>query len=198
MRMANGHYACTLPGDQRGKLAVWDPTTGSVRYAPYLPEVGKKLPQEFFTAFYNGPVAVKPDRSRLVMHSNYFNQFEIYDPNGRLLRIVRFGRDAAPAFMSSEPTPPTLKLHYLDFAVTNERIYAVWAGMSASEFEAFFDEGRLDRLNTELHVYSWEGTLTDRYQLNYPVKEIAVTGSGDRIFGINFLSEEEPIVVFDL
>lgn len=196
-------FAVILPGNSPGKVGYWNRFQGHQKYMDFFPVLPADLPRNFYTSFYNGPVARKPDGSKFVFHSNYFNVVDIYDANGRVKYLtIQAGNDEVvqPDFMNGEPTPPNLKIHYIDFAVSNDWFCGLWMGMSPNDFEGYLiglENGTTRNLAMELHFFDWDGKLLDRYVLDTPVSKIS-TGTGNKLWAITFLNEEQPIGYFRL
>jgi hypothetical protein len=120
--------------------------------------------------------AIAPN-GRIAQVFQYSPRIHVYDSTGRLMRAIA-GPVDVPLFIrrvfdkkdNQEEINPTgqTKFSYVDVAVNDEMIVALFAGRMQQVFKDLFVAGQ------QLHVFSWDGELLSVTELDTPVFRIAL------------------------
>lgn len=143
---------------------------------------------------YEGPLTVRPDRSRFALATRQADRVEIFRANGAQLAEVVGSTGFLPEFEVREraegvsmATGNDLRAGYVGLASTDEHIYALFSGQLRSEAGANTFFGR------EVHVFDWSGKKVGQIELDEIAAAIAVTPDGRQMFAIRH--DPEPAVV---
>jgi hypothetical protein len=187
------------PRHPDGRMLLADRTGQVVRTIGETPRHpgAASIPTTVLQHAYEGPVAVRPDRSRFAIATRLGDRLEVYGADGTRLAQVAGTTGFLPAFEAqkrgegvSMALGDDVRVGYVDLASTGDRIYALFSGAVGMQGPDTF-AGR------EVHVFDWSGTLLSRMPLDAPVWNIAVDPGGRRMFGVRH-DPEPAIVRFDL
>ncbi|MDP2469832.1 MAG: BF3164 family lipoprotein [Candidatus Palauibacterales bacterium] len=168
-----GHF--TRGGDYEG-------ATGSIP----APEVD--APPEVRQHAYRGTLKAAPSLDRLVLANRHAGYLEVFDAEGESLRRIEGpypfepGIDVVigergPAFAPGDD----LRFGYVDVAVTDDRIYALFSGRTRAGHPGEAIYGR------EVHVFDWNGGLVSVLLLDADAMAIAVDVARDRLLVVRHL-----------
>lgn len=176
-----------FPRHSGGRLLLTDRAGGVIRMvgrAPSHPGAGA-IPTTVLQHAYEGPVAVKPDRSRFAIATRQADRLEVFDSDGAQIASVVGSTGFLPRFEVNERAAGVsmsigddLRVGYVDLASTDERIYALFSGSLARDAGASVFFGR------EIHVFDWSGKMVTRLRLDEPALTIAVDPAGTRLFAV--------------
>lgn len=173
-----------------GRLAEFDTEGRFVRSVGPLPPNPTEIPASVLQHAYQGTLAARPDRSRLVLATRHAAMLEIYRGGGTL--VGRFDgpfafepqvsvREASrgPVMASGDD----LRFGYVDVAATDEHIYALFSGRTRAGFP-----GRANYAEY-VHVFDWEGTFLEAFRLDIDAFSIAVHEEEGTLFAVRHLPE---------
>lgn len=194
-------------GMQEGKLLFHNPEKDTSLYKPFTPDYSDIdfLPHNVGIV-YSSSKGVSHNNERVAVFNHRFPQFEIYDFNGRIRAKIEFDDGSEPKF-SDQQTPlysETMN-YYKDVEVTEENIYALYQGEKqvtiygdAPDVQGEPREPDHDAINSEVHVYSWDGEPQERYILDRYIRKIAVNEHKNSLIGLDPNSLEKPLVEFEI
>lgn len=109
--------------------------------------------------------AIKPDRTKIVEVMYYLPQINIIDiATGEVSGYLMDGEADYSIF---DTDMRNIKKYYNRVVCDDNYIYALWSGKTADEHSAYVG-------NKELHVYDWNGQLTNKVILENPADEMFV------------------------
>lgn len=153
-----GDRLVSLTFSERGRLAFFDAGGDFLRYAGAPPEGATSAPPVVQQQAFVGTVKAHPSGDRVVVGTRYASRIEVLDVQGKVLHHTLGPDPFEPVFqVTSSGTAMTsgedMRFGYVDIAVTDERIYALYSGRTRAEARgsAF--------LGVEVHVYTWDGEL---------------------------------------
>lgn len=182
------------PQHANGRVLLTDRTGGVIRMigdAPRHPGAAS-IPTTVLQHAYEGPVTVRPDRSRFAIATRQADRVEIFSSDGRQLAQVAGTTGFLPAFsVNARAQGVSMALGddahagYVDLESTGDRIYALFSGVVGMVGDTY--AGR------EIHVFDWSGTLLSRMRLDTPAWSIAVTPDAKQMFAVR--DDPEPSIV---
>lgn len=139
---------------------------------------------------------VAPDHSHVVLAGRYLDLIEIYDSEGRLLRMVKGPEEGFDFEFNEERSQQNnvmiksrrTRRAYLAVKATNDKIYALYSGKMKEDKE-HYSYGR------KLYVFSLDGKPLKKYQLDTPVIDFVVDEINNMIYAA---SENAEIVCFNI
>jgi hypothetical protein len=183
------------PQHADGRLLLTDRTGTVLRMigeAPRHPGA-TSIPTTVLQHAYEGPVTVRPDRSRFAIAARLSDRLEIYGADGAQLAQVTGSTGFLPAFAVNERAEGVsmalgddARAGYVDMASTDERIYALFSGAVGMHGGDTF-AGR------EVHVFDWSGKMVSRMVLDAPSWGIAVDPGEKQMFSLRH--DPAPAVV---
>lgn len=142
---------------------------------------------EEIQSFYLKSTAINPTSKRFFAFYRNIDRVELFDANGNVMQTSSFsGKE------ESEVSGSDKKVYFVDAYPTEEYAYALYLNRSESEMSQ-----SLDRIKSELLVWSWDGNLVSRYQLNGPVFNIAIDEKNGILYGLQY-SESHPFIQCEL
>lgn len=184
------------PTHSDGRLLLTNRAGGVIRMIGKPPRHpgSAAIPVTVLQHAYEGPLTVRPDRSRFALATRQADRLEIYRADGTQLAEVFGSTGILPDFEVRERAEGVsmaagndLRVGYVGLASTNEHIYALFSGMLGSEGGANTFFGR------EVHVFDWSGKKVGQMKLDEIAAAIAVTPDGRQMFAIRH--DPEPSVV---
>ncbi len=168
-----------------GRFGTFDGDGALLGTVGPIPEHEGAIPVHVLQHAYIGTLRARPDRARVVIALRHAGIIEIYDPDGT--RLVRVGGPFPfePVFEVGEgvsgpqmASGETLRFGYVDVAVTNDRIYALFSGRTRAGF------GVEASLAKNIHVFDWSGRLEHSLELDADVIAIAVDTSLPALYAV--------------
>lgn len=180
-----------LGGMLEGKLYFFNLDSTRVSVTPFVPKTnpGPKT-REDFMFMYNGKIGVNKEKEKIVIANHYFNQLEIYDYNGKLLKEIRIGNLDSPFSKQSGNT----KFHYVNVDVTEKYIFAIYLGKTPS---LGLDD--LFGAKAEIHVFNWDGKPIAKLLLDRVIGAISVNSKKGIILSVDdFKNERQRLLEYKL
>jgi hypothetical protein len=183
------------PRHPDGRLLLTDRTGEVIRTIGQTPTHpgAASIPTTVLQHAYEGPVTVRPDRSRFAIAARLSDRLEIYGADGAQLAQVTGSTGFLPAFEVNERAEGVsmalgddVRAGYVDMASTDDRIYALFSGAVGMQGGNTF-AGR------EVHVFDWSGKMLARLALDAPGYSVSVTPDEKQLFTLRH--EPEPAVV---
>ncbi|HEV3049535.1 MAG TPA: BF3164 family lipoprotein [Longimicrobium sp.] len=176
-----------FPRHADGRLLLARRDGGVIRMlgeAPRHPG-GAAVPTSVLQHAYEGPVSVKPDRSRFAIATRQGDRLEIFGAGGERIAQVTGSTGFLPIFEVrqreagvSMAVGGDLRVGYVDLASTDDRIYALFSG------QLIKDAGSTSYYGREVHVFDWSGRQLHRLPLDEPAFSMAVDPTGTRLYAI--------------
>ncbi|UZD20939.1 TolB-like 6-bladed beta-propeller domain-containing protein [Algoriphagus halophytocola] len=140
-----------------------------------------------------GDIFLKPDRSKILVTSNFSPFFDIIDAHD--FKVIKRMEGWAPSVLDNENSniistslKRDNKFGFISSSVTDEKIYLLYSGKN-------FDNNPYS--SNKLHIYDWDGNRIEEIQLNIEVEQIAVSQDGKKIYTYHD-DGEANIFQFDL
>lgn len=190
----NGDFIAT-GFHEDGRVALFSASGDRKEVYGQVPGSDLGVPASVRQHAFQSTMAPRPDRTRFVLVNRHASLVEIYLDDGSLHALAH-GTDAfSPVFKvgSLEDGRPALstgddlRFGYVDVATTADRIYALFSGRTRGEYPGSATFGR------DVHVYDWDGNLTERFAVSQDLIAIAVDAESDMLYGIRH--HPEPAVV---
>jgi hypothetical protein len=184
---------------ERGRLTFFGPQGQFIRAAGSLPPDSKGTPPSVLQQAWMGQIAANPTRGLIAFATLYADQLEIYRRDGTLVRTVRGPFRFDPKFTTVDAgggfltmsSGESMRIGYSSVAVTDDRIYALFAGRTREAFGASAAFGRF------IHVYDWNGELERVLELDTAVLAVAMAPDGKSIYALRH-DPEPAIMMFPL
>lgn len=151
-----------------------DLTVTGRKGGPLFPDVVGPIAR----ALLSSNTAAMAPNGRIAQVFQYSPRIHVYDSTGRLIRAIA-GPVEVPLFVrrvfdkkdNQEEINPTgqTKFSYVDVAVNDDMIVALFAGRMQQVFKDLFVAGQ------QVHVFSWDGELRSVIELDAPAFRIAVS-----------------------
>lgn len=152
------------------------------------------IPSTVLQHAYEGPVTVRPDRSRFALATRQADRLEIYESDGTLAASVVGSTGFLPEFETrtraegvSMATGDDLRAGYVDLASTGEFIFGLFSGRTRREAGAstFFGD--------EVHVFNWDGQMVRKFKLDGFAFTMAVDETLRSLYAVRH--DPEPSIV---
>ena len=153
-----------------------------------IPNSDVEAPPQVLQHAYRGNLKADPAGERLVLANRHAGLLEVFSSEGELIRriegpfafepvvAVQMGENG-PSFASGED----LRFGYVDVAVTNGRIYALFSGRTRAGHPGEANYGR------EVHVFGWDGAPLSVIHLDADAMAIAVDSRRGRLLAVRHL-----------
>jgi hypothetical protein len=169
----------------QGRLAMFDASGRLKRVAGSLPAAREGIPPQVAQHAYSGTLVRHPTRPLLAIGTRHADRVELYDADGRLLRVARGPRGFEPVFevamAGGQPTMASgdeMRFGYVDVAAAGEHLYALYSGASRGE-----RPGRAS-FGGEVHVFDWDGRLLRILPLDHLALGLAVSDDGRTLYTV--------------
>ncbi|MFQ5746509.1 MAG: BF3164 family lipoprotein [Gemmatimonadota bacterium] len=180
--LATGFFA-------EGRLAVLDAEGSPAGYAGSLPPAERPVPAPVLQHAYQARVAVSPDRRHVAVASRHAGRLELYDaPRGAFLGLADVPLSFEPTYgiVQTKRGPRMasggdLRFGYIDVAVTDTRIYALFSGRTRADYPGRANFGEV------VQVFDWSGELREVLQLDADVLAIAADEGDRTLYAIRHL-----------
>ena len=151
------------------------------------PKPGKGIPNTIHNQSFQAEMALKPDRSKIVVVSRYSDLVEIFDTQGNDLHKIKTELDYLPEYKvlnidgnAMFGQDDAMRFGYIDVAVTNTHIYALFSGRTRSEYPGRANAGNI------IHMYTWDGELTGVYELESDFISIALMEKTKKLYALEY------------
>lgn len=182
----------------RGRLLFFDRRGHLLRAGGVLPTDSRGTPESVLQQAWVGRLALRPDRQRMVLVTQYADQVELYRADGSPLRQVRGPFRFDPRFTVADlqgfktmSSDESMRHGYVDVTVTDDRIYALFSGRTREAFGGDASFGRY------VHVFDWDGQLVKVLKLDRDLISVALSADRRRLYGASH-NPEPAIMSFDL
>jgi hypothetical protein len=132
---------------------------------------------------YQSTMKRHPTRPLVALGTRHADRLEIYGPSGQLAAAAPRVRGFEPAYRlrvtGGNPMMETgedLRFGYVDVAVNEHAIYALYSGHSRREAPGVASLGQV------VYVFDWSGTLLQTLALDVPAFKIAVDPQGEHLY----------------
>lgn len=175
---------------QKGRLGHLDPEGRLVRASGALPSAPNGLAPDQIQFIHQGVLRGTPSRDRFALSSMFFTRVELFDRHGISRGFVEAPLDLNPDIRISSRgdrrfayVSPEAPAGYIDIAVTDEAIFALYSGRDPADFRE--DAAYAD----QLHVFRWNGDFVGAFDLDHDAVAIAVSTDGKNLYTIR----QDPI-----
>lgn len=151
---------------------------------PQSDDIKLLLPENFFSSIYG----IKPDLSKVAQSLMYLHQINILDVNTGVVKGFRM--EGSSDFSVFKNNVNKVKSNYIDLAVSDNFIYALFLGVSINT------PGKRAETSCQVHVYDWEGNFLHKIDLEHYVDQIALDDVNNLLYGREYTSEQ--IYCYDL
>jgi hypothetical protein len=169
----------------RGRLAMFDESGRLKRVMGPLPPAREGIPPQVAQHAYSGTLVRHPTRPLLAIATRHADRVELYDADGRLLRVARGPRGFEPVFEAATAggTPAMasgddMRFGYVDMTARGEHLYALYSGASRGE-----RPGRAS-FGGEVHVFDWDGRLLRILPLDHLALALAVSDDARTLYTV--------------
>lgn len=169
----------------RGRLALFDGRGRLKGTAGPLPPAREGVPPAVAQHAYSGTLARHPARPLVAIGTRHADRVEIYQTDGRLLRVARGPRAFEPAYevqvRGGQPSMASggdMRFGYVDLAAAGEHLYGLYSGRSRDERpgRAFY--------GGEVHVFDWNGRLLRIHPLDHLALALAVSADERTLYTV--------------
>lgn len=145
---------------------------------------------------FSTQMCVTPDRSTIILAGRYMDWLEIYNADGTLRRMVKGPRKSLDFKFDVERSikngslvkSPDSRRAYLAVKATEKYIYALYSGKTKEDQEHY-------SYSRHLYVFSLDGDILRKYELDTPVIDIAIDECRKRIYAVSI---DVQLVYFDM
>jgi len=192
--LENGIIAGT--GCELGRLYFFNPSTKTTDYIPFLKST-QSLPNNRNNIFNAGEVDCTKDRQKIIYAAKYFDHFDIFNFKGEPIYTYSNATLKDQVFMENgQITTDNTKLYYTSVYITNKHIYLMYlGGLSYNEILKMIDK---NKFTCEIQQFTLTGFPKNCYIIDMPLRSFCVDEENSRIIAINPLSEEFPLVSFNM
>jgi hypothetical protein len=139
-----------------------------------------------------------PEKTVFAIASIFYDKIDVFDARTKKFKTI-YGPDPEvfDFELHEEASGATLiwsidiPYQYRDIEITNDRIYALYGGISEPEIQ------KTSEIARTLRVYDFDGNLLEQYKLDRSINSIALDIENKKIYGIT--TDSDPgIAVFSL
>lgn len=165
---------------------------------PYKDEEEKKIPDRFRAMAYQGTLRVNSNGhfAYAIIGAKQLHLYKVENDS-----IVKIG-EVIDGYGHYEPDMSTEGAYsvahyanspesYMDLAVTDDYVYALYSGRTFKEYQMQVYEGET------IYVYNWKGVLQKAYKLDVPITKFCIDEQEKKIYATANMPEP-TIVSFDL
>jgi len=131
--------------------------------------------------YFNGVMEIKPDKSKFVIAYSQFKSLSIVDFSELTHPLKIKFKDTPLPVISKPEDMKTLALQYISLCLTDNYIYALYAGKQVSELENAEDLSSL----LSVQVFNWEGKALYELKLDRIINSFCVDEGNQCLYGIN-------------
>lgn len=192
----NENEIASVGSFQEGRITLLSQNGEKLKTFGELPPGRSYIPPQVRQQAYQSWIASNKNRDKLVVATRHSDKIEMYDSLGNSNLLIKGFLDFEPVYdikyMDETPSMTSgddLRFGYIDLAVTDERIFALYSGKERVEGGANYGNFVLE--------FDWTGHIQSSYKLEQSAISIAVNDNGTYLYGVHSLSEE-PIVKYIL
>ena len=185
-RPGAGYVATGFFGE--GRLARFDGEGTYEEASGAIPESVIEAPAEVRQHAYRGTLKADPAGERLVLANRHAGFLEVFTADGEPLRRITGPHEFEPPIRikAGENGPSfasgdDLRFAYMDVALTDDRIYALFSGRTRGGHPDAATYGRT------VHVFDWHGELLEVLSLDADVMAIALDEGWNRLLAVRHL-----------
>ncbi|MDH3296973.1 MAG: TolB-like 6-bladed beta-propeller domain-containing protein [Gemmatimonadota bacterium] len=159
------------------RLGHLDPQGRLIRASGALPPAPDGFSAEEIQFLHQGALQGTPARDRFALASRVFTRVELFDRHGDSQGFVEAPVDLDPEISQKTGFVTSgSPAGYIDLAVTDEAIYALFSGRDPQVFrdEATYAE--------QVHVFRWNGDFVGAVDLDHDAIAIAVSSDGTELY----------------
>lgn len=178
----------------QGRFAIFDQRGRLKEVVGPMPPVRDGVPPQIAQHAYMGTMVRHPSRPLLAIGTRHADRLEIYQSDGRLLRVSRGPRNFEPAYEVSVAGGASvmgsggdMRFGYIDVAASGEHIYGLYSGATRDE-----RPGKAN-LGGEIHVFDWSGVRRRILLLDHLALSLAVSDDERTVYTIRH--EPTPAVL---
>lgn len=186
----------------QGRIAVMDTAGPEIEFFGELPESEDGVPGSVVQHAYQSQLALDSERERIVLAWWRGGGFEVFRSDGQRLLAFDGPFPFTPDYTVDEGARGPImragwenRYGYLDVGATDSSIVALFSGRSEAHFRSDAWIGEY------IHVFTWQGELTEVYRLDRAVHNIALSPRADVLYaavGVDPESGGPAVIEFDL
>jgi hypothetical protein len=178
-------------GMKQGKLYFFNPLTkGDIVITDFYPKTNQDINDEFKMYNFLGYLASDVNKDKIIFVNTYFNQIELYNLNGELIREVRRGESIDDDVAGGGQK----HFYYYSVQMTDKYIYALYLG----EENKNIVKSALGWLKSKVHIFTLEGHPVAELQLDRLVDDMFVNEGKNQITCISGEEEDRFFVQYEL
>lgn len=177
-----------------GRLALFDGDGRLKRTAGPLPPARKGVPPQVAQHAYSGTLVRHPSRPMLAIGTRHADRVEIYQPDGRLVRVGRGPGNFEPVYeVAVAGNAPVMgsggdmRFGYIGLTAAGDRLYGLYSGATRDERPGKASFGG------EVHVFDWDGRLLRVLPLDHLALALAVSADERALYTVRH--EPTPAVL---
>lgn len=173
---------------------------GKIAYSVFNPKFHfeESFASPILADIFSTHLTVTPDQKKVILAGRYLDVIEIYNTEGKLLKILKGPKDNFDFKFDKERSIQNSVLiksqescrAYLKVRATQDRIYALYSGKEKRDKEHY-------SYSKVLYVFSMEGEPIIKYSLDVPIIDFVVDETRHKIFAVAG-SPEAELVSFDI
>lgn len=182
--------------DGVGRFSMFGTSGQLLRTVGGPPPGDAKVPPFVRQQIYGGRLISHPSRPLFAVASRYAPRLEVFNQNGESQVVIESPTPFHPDFTVARDginvdRGPDFRFGYLDVAVTEDYIYALYSGRNKQDYPDSQNVGEY------VHVFTWSGALKRVFRLDTDAFSISVGAAGDKLFA-GRLDPYPQIVAYDL
>lgn len=168
-----------------GRLGLFDAAGRLRRTAGPLPPAPEGVPVAVAQHAYTGTLAMHSTRGLVAIGTRHADRVEIYDAEGRLVRVAGGPRGFEPEYevqvRGGKPSMASggeMRFGYVDLTAAGDHLYGLYSGHSRQERPGQAHYGG------EVHVFDWSGRLLRILPLDHLALALAVSGDERTLYTV--------------
>ena len=170
---------------QTGRVALFGANGASVGRVGSVPGELADGPPEVRQQLYQAHLGVHPGGNKLVLANRHFGFLELYSTDDDASRIIPGPFSFEPRYEVAEVegrpvlrTGSGLRFGYVDVAVTEQEILALFSGKTRAAAPGTASHGRY------LHAFRWDGGFRVAIELEFPLVSITIDPATRTVYGL--------------
>jgi hypothetical protein len=181
-------------GGNDGRVFFLNSVSGEIKFFPFLSQT-KKLPNQHLRLFNDGLICCSPNREIAIFASKYFQYFDIFSSDGKLVRTFSEATMDNQVFMENGMlTSDNTKLYYSSVYATEKYFYLLYLG--GQSYNDLMKNIQDEKFICEIQQYDFHGNPQKCFVIKTPIKSFCIDEKNSKILIINPLSEEYPLMEF--